>query len=163
MTGILKHVVGALAFACACAAAPLAAQQAQSPIQTRLEARKVVVAANGQETFAPAESARPGDVIEYAATYRNSGRAAVSNLEATLPIPPHTEFVPGSARPPSAQASVDARVFAQLPLSRKSRREGREVDEPVPYREYRYLRWFPGELGGGASVTFTARVRVIAD
>jgi uncharacterized repeat protein (TIGR01451 family) len=161
MKAIWKHVVGAAV--CACAAAPLAAQQTQGPIQTRLEARKVVVAANGKEAFAPAESARPGDVIEYAATYRNSGRAAVSNLEATLPIPPHTEFMPGSARPATAQASADAHSFSPLPLARKARRDGREIEEPVPFREYRYLRWFPGELAGGASMTFTARVRVIED
>jgi uncharacterized repeat protein (TIGR01451 family) len=161
MQAIWKHIVGAVV--CACAAAPLYAQQSQSPVQTRLEARKVVVAADGKETFAAAESARPGDVIEYTATYRNSGRAPVSNVQATLPIPPHTELVPDSARPANAQASVDGRTFSPLPLLRKVRREGREIDEPVPIREYRYLRWFPGEMAGGASNTFTARVRVIAN
>ena len=102
-------------------------------------------------------------MIEYAATYRNSSRAPVSNLEATLPIPPHTEYLAGSAQPATAQASVDARSFSRQPLVRKANRDGREIEEPVPFREYRYLRWFPGELRGGSSMTFTARVRVIED
>lgn len=141
-------------------AAPLHAQQ-NGPIETRLEARKVMRAADGQETFAPATAAKPGDVIEYAATYRNVSRQPVRNLEATLPIPGNTEFVPGSARPASAKASVDSRSWGDMPLQRKVRRDGREVDEQVPFREYRYLRWFPGELGGEKSMTFTARVRVV--
>lgn len=142
------------------AAAPLHAQQTD-PIETRLEARKIVRAADGNETFAPATAAKPGDVIEYAATYRNVTRQPVRNLEATLPIPGNTEFVPGSAQPVAPKASVDAQAWGDVPLKRKVMRDGREVEEQVPTREYRYLRWFPGELGADKSLTFTARVRVV--
>jgi uncharacterized repeat protein (TIGR01451 family) len=156
----MKAVVKVLGIAMILFAAPLHAQQ-NGPIETRLEARKVVRAADGQESFAPATAAKPGDVIEYAATYRNTSRDPVRNLEATLPIPGNTEFVPGSARPDSAKASVDSRAWADMPLKRKVLRDGREVEEQVPFREYRYLRWFPGALGGEKSMTFTARVRVV--
>lgn len=141
-------------------ATPLAAQQA-GPVESRLEARKVVLAADGKETLVAAEAAKPGDVIEYVATYRNTGKQAVRNLQATLPIPANTEFIPGSPRPASAKASVDARAFADLPLKRSVQRDGKTVEEPVPTREVRYLRWYPGELGADKSVTFTARVRVV--
>lgn len=152
----------AVAAVFAVAMLPLAAQQ-QGPIETRLEARKVVVGADGKEGFAPAEAARPGDLIEYVATYRNTSKQPVRDLEATLPIPHNTEFVAGTARPATARAAVDLRAFGDLPLKRKVRRNGQEVEEQVPLRDYRYLRWFPGELAGGAAVSFTARVRVIDD
>ena len=141
-------------------AAPAFAQK-NGAIETRLEARKVVRAADGSESYIPAESARPGDVIEYVAIYRNTTAQPVRNLEATLPIPANTEMVAESARPSGAKASVDAVSFAAMPLKRKVKRNGREIDEPVPAREYRYLRWYPGELEGGKSAVFIARVRVV--
>lgn len=160
MKAFVKHTV--LAAVCLCAALPLAAQQ-QNPVETRLEARKVVPAADGKETFASADAARPGDVIEYAATYRNTSRQPVKNLVATLPIPDKTEYLPGSARPANAQAGLDSSAFAAIPLKRTVTRNGARVEEQVPFREYRYLRWFPGELGADQVVTFTARVRVVDD
>jgi uncharacterized repeat protein (TIGR01451 family) len=157
MNAIVKLIGVAMIFF----AAPLHAQQPNGPVEMRLEARKVVRAADGQESFTTATQAKPGDVIEYVATYRNVSRQAVSNLAATLPIPANTEFVSGSAKPAAAKASVDSRAFGDMPLTRKVQRNGREVEEPVPFREYRYLRWFPGELGGEKSMTFTARARVV--
>lgn len=145
------------------ACAGFAVAQQSGPIETRLEARKVLRAADGKDAFADAAAARPGEVIEYVATYRNTSKQPVKNLEATLPIPPNTEFVPGSAQPASVKASVDAREWATPPLVRKVVRDGRSIEEQVPVREYRYLRWFPGELGGDKAVSFTARVRVVDD
>lgn len=157
MNAIRKCAAAAM---CAAAMLPLAAQ-AQSALETRLEERTVVVAPNGEEAFAPADGARPGDLIEYVATYRNTSRQPIRDLEVTLPIPHHTEFVPGSAQPPSARAGVDLRAFGRIPLKRVSRRDGRRVEEEVPLLDYRYLRWYPGELPGGGAVSFTARVRVV--
>jgi uncharacterized repeat protein (TIGR01451 family) len=156
----MKSIVKVLAIA-AMLAAPAVHSQQNGPVETRLEARKVVRAADGQESFAAASEAKPGDVIEYVATYRNRGRAAVRNLQATLPIPPDTEFVPSSANPPAAKASVDSRTWGDMPLKRKVVRNGVQVEEQVPLREYRYLRWSAGELGGEQTLTFAARVRVI--
>ncbi len=141
------------------AALPLHAQTAA--VESTLEARRVVRGADGSESFASADVAKPGDVIEYVATYRNTTREAIHDLEATLPIPPHTELIPGSARPSAARASLDAREFASLPLKRKTLRDGREVDEAVPFREYRFLRWAPVQLGAQKSVTYVARVKVL--
>jgi uncharacterized repeat protein (TIGR01451 family) len=142
------------------AAMPMA-NAASDVVETRLEARKVVVAADGRERFLPAEAARPGDVIEYLATYRNTGSEAVRNLEATLPIPANTELLEDSARPANAKASLDARGFADMPLTRPATRGGALVAERIPLREYRYLRWFAAELAAHRSLTFAARVRVL--
>lgn len=158
MKALCKNLVAAAA--CAFVALPLAAQQ-PGPVVSRLEARKVVATADGGESFGSAGLARPGDVIEYVVTYRNTGREPVKNLVATLPIPPDTELVPGSARPATAKAGVDSNAFGDMPLKRSAQRNGVQVEEQVPLREYRYLRWVAAELAGEKSLTFAARVRVV--
>lgn len=158
MNPVLRYALVAGAIALASAGA--LAQKAPAPLESRLVARKVVVE-GGRENLVDAREARPGDVIEYVATYRNTGTVAIRDLEATLPIPKDTEFVAGSSRPAGARASTDGQAFAAVPLKRKAKRaDGREVDEPVPLADYRALRWSAGELGAGRSLAFTARVRV---
>lgn len=151
--------------AAACAAlmafTTLAGAQPGGPVETRLEASKVERAADGKETLVPAQIARPGDLIEYTATYRNGGSPAVHDLAATLPIPANTELVAGSAKPAGAVASLDGRTFAPIPLTRRVTRDGKPVEEEIPLSEYRYLRWHVASLAGGASVAFKARVKVI--
>jgi hypothetical protein len=80
-----------------------------------------------------------------------------------MPIPAQTEFIPGSSRPAQVQASLDGRVFEDVPLKRTVTRASKQTEERVPYSDYRYLRWFVGELGGGKAVAVSARVRVIDD
>src|SRR6185369_4007426 len=69
MGTVFKGLGLAAALLAGIAAAPLASA-ADEVVSTRLEARKVVTGPDGRERFAPAESAKPGDVIEYVATYR---------------------------------------------------------------------------------------------
>jgi uncharacterized repeat protein (TIGR01451 family) len=155
------YAAAAMVLAAFAHAAPALAQPSD-PIETRLEARKVVVAADGKESLASADAARPGDVIEYTATYRNVGKQAVRNLEATLPIPANTELVPASAVPAATRASADARSFDVVPLKRKVKRAGGpDAEEMVPLSEYRALRWSAGELAPGRTVSYRARVRVL--
>jgi uncharacterized repeat protein (TIGR01451 family) len=160
MSTLFRALAALLFFA---AATSSFAQQPSNPLVTRLEARKVVRAADGTESFAPADSAKPGDVIEYVAIYRNTGKQPVKNLDATLPIPENTEFVAGSARPSAAKASLDARSFADMPLKRRTVKDGKEIEALVPARDYRSLRWHAEELGGDKTATFTARVKVLDD
>jgi uncharacterized repeat protein (TIGR01451 family) len=152
----------ALAFT-ASALAQNAPKAANGPLETHLEQRKVASSADGKEVLAPAEAVKPGELIEYTATYRNNGKQPLRNLEATLPIPSNTEFVAGSAKPAGAKASLDGRTFADMPLKRRVTRDGKQVEVEVPAREYRALRWFPGELGAEKTVAYTARVKVIDD
>jgi uncharacterized repeat protein (TIGR01451 family) len=158
-----KWIVAAVSATLGAACVFAAHAQQSSPIETRLEARRVVQQADGKEGFAGAEAAKPGDVIEYTASYRNVSQQPVRNLEATLPIPANTELVEASPTPAGANASVDARSFEPMPLKRKVRRGASEVDEAVPLRDYRSLRWYPGELPPGRTLTFKARVRVLDD
>jgi len=132
-------------------------------VESRLEARKVVVK-DGKESFESGAAAKPGDTIEYVATYTNKGRTPVSKLEATLPIPANTEVLPDTLKPAAAKASTGGTQYEAIPLKRKIKQpDGREIEQTVPLNEYRSLRWSLNELAGGASATVVARVRVVDD
>ena len=151
-----------IALAVVAAALPVQAQPpAKDPVEARLEVRKVNRAPDGRESVSAAESVKPGDVLEYVVTYRNHGATPVRDFVATLPIPQATELVPGSERPAGAGGSVDAREFRPVPLKRKVNRDGREIEEAVPFRDYRALRWTVPEFKAGQSLTYSARVKVL--
>lgn len=104
---------------------------------------------------------KPGEVIEYQVTYQNLSGHPVQQLNATLPIPKETEFVPSSAQPSSVLASVDGVNFAPLPLRHIIKlANGRSSEQLVPITAYRSLRWVLGELAVKQKVTVTARVRL---
>jgi uncharacterized repeat protein (TIGR01451 family) len=160
----MKSIARAACAATLCAFATLAFPQSPGPLTTTLDARKVIAGADGKESFETATVVKPGDVIEYVASYRNNGKQPLAKLEATLPIPANTEFIAASAKPANAQASVDGQAFLPMPLMRKVRAaDGKEIEQQVPTREYRYLRWYPDALGGEKTLSFSARVRVIDD
>ena len=139
---------------------PLAAL-AQSGLKVSLTAHRVAVDARGKEAFRPAAEAKPGEVVEYRAAYRNPGPAPVREVLATLPIPQGTEYVARTAHPAPSLASLDGRTFEPLPLRRKVRlSNGDEVVREVPPAEYRYLRWTLGSIAAGQAETVRARVRV---
>ncbi|QJR10733.1 hypothetical protein DSM104443_01802 [Usitatibacter rugosus] len=155
----------ASALAGALLVAPTAWSQAPAtgPLASELQARKVVKTADGREELTSAEAAKPGDILEYTATFRNTGKTTLTMIEATLPIPTNVEFVPGSAKPANPKATDDGKRFADLPLKRVVKRNGVDVEEIVPVREYRMLRWAPIDLGGEKSASYVARVRVLDD
>ena len=158
---MIHRVLAAAAVILAAGLSVQAEEGAKAPVEVRLDVERIVRAPDGRESRASADTAKPGDILEYVVTYRNTTREPVRELKATLPIPPATELVPGSARPATARASLDSRDFGAMPLKRKVKRDGREVEESVPLHEYRYLRWSIAELHAGESMTFTARVKVL--
>ena len=122
-----------------------------------------IVSINGVEQKQVADKAKPGEVIEYDAEYKNSDKVAVKNVMATLPIPSGLEYLPQTAMPEGALASTDGSSYAPVPLKRTVRgADGRQIQELVPYSEYRSLRWNLGEIAGGASKTVKARMKVKA-
>jgi uncharacterized repeat protein (TIGR01451 family) len=142
--------------------APVFAQQS-GPVESKLEARKVVMK-DGKESFESGAAAKPGDTIEYVATYTNKGRTPVSKFEATLPIPANTELVANSLKPADAKASTGGTQYDTVPLKRKIKQpDGKEIEQTVPLSEYRSLRWAQNELAAGASASFVARVKVADD
>lgn len=135
---------------------------AQKPdIESVLTAKKVELADDKKERLIEAKTAKPGEVIEYVATYSNKGKTAVRDVLATLPIPADTIFVRDTPRPATARASVGDGKFAAIPLKRKVKLpSGKEEEIEVPFSEYRALQWSLGELAAGKSVVVSARVRV---
>lgn len=142
----------------------LAAAQAESgKLTSELKVWSVVRQADGAETLQPAQTVKPGDVLQYSAVYMNPDQRPVTRLMASLPIPAGTELVGASALPREVQASVDGKDYAAMPLMRKVRRaDGQLIDVPVPLAEYRSLRWPEQQVAAGASFTTSARVRVVS-
>ena len=135
---------------------------AQKPdIESLLSAKKVEIADDKKERLIEAKSAKPGETIEYVATYTNKGKTAVRDLVATLPIPADTIFMRNTPRPSTATASLGDGKFAAIPLKRKVKLpSGKEEEIEVPLSEYKALQWSLGELAAGKSVVVSARVRV---
>lgn len=134
---------------------------AADSLSNMLSVARIVSQSDGNEHSEPANSAKPGDVLEYTALYRNAGAGAVRKLEVTLPIPEGTEYLAGQAHPAGAWASIDGKTFAPQPLHRRvAKADGAMVDELVPLQEYRFLRWPPADLAAGASLECRARVKI---
>jgi uncharacterized repeat protein (TIGR01451 family) len=126
-----------------------------------LKGQKVVKGAGGKEKFESADKARPGDVIEYKAFYRNTGKKTAANVLATIPVPLGTDYIPGSAKPARTLASVDGTDYTPVPLKKKvSLPSGKVEIREVPYEEYRFIRWEVKALEPGKSASFSMRVRI---
>lgn len=131
-----------------------------SEVKVVLAAHKIVKT-NGAEQSVPGDKAKPGDVIEYVATYRNTDNKPATNVTATLPIPRGMEYIPNTASPDRVTASTDDEHYAVVPLKRMVKdANGKPVEELVPYSEYRSLRWQLGAMPGGATRDVKARMKV---
>ena len=109
---------------------------ADNSLKMELTANKVVKNADGKVSYLPVNTAPTGTVVQYKATYTNTINQNINDLAVTLPIPANMSFN-GEAMPASAQASIDGKNYADMPLMRKV--DGKMVK--VPYSEYRMLRW----------------------
>jgi len=149
----------AFAFVTVASFAPVLAY-ADGDVKVTLHSARVTTT-NSREVLAPADKAKPGEILEYRAVYQNDGKRDVRQLMATLPIPSGVEYLPRTAAPAVVLASLDGKTYAAVPLTRKERTaDGREVIREIPAAEYRFLRWAVGTLPAKQSRTVTARVRV---
>lgn len=138
----------------------LAPASKAEPLKIDLK-RSKIVNAGANESSAPADVAKPGDILEEVATYTNQSKDTLRQVKATLPIPLNTELVMASVKPSNALASLDGVNFSAVPLKRKVRQaNGVELETPVPLSEYRFLRWNPVDLAAQKSVVFSARFKV---
>lgn len=128
------------------------------PVLIQLTQKRVVSGPQG-EKLEDANAVKPGDVIEYRATYTNVSKQAVQGLVAKLPVPEGLEYQPKSAKPSNASLQMAGRdgQFGVEPLQRKLA-DGSV--QSLPYNEYRTMRWNIGQLNAGASVVVSARAKV---
>lgn len=132
----------------------------KSDIEVVLQQHKVSKHGN-EEKLEAVERINPGEMVEYQAVYRNVSTHEVKQLQATLPIPAETEYVPNSARPQNVMASTDGVSYAAVPLRKKVKLNNGKIEErDVPVTEYRSLRWAVGDLAAGQKATVFARIRL---
>jgi uncharacterized repeat protein (TIGR01451 family) len=132
--------------------------QAQE-LHVSLDARLVFVAPDGSRRTSPNERARPGDLIEYQASYRNDGQRALRQVQATVPVPVGTDLDAAEILPP--QASEDGQRFVATPLRAVQRlADGRTQWRELPRSAYRFLRWPLGDLAAGQTRVVRVLVRV---
>lgn len=133
------------------------------PVEMQLERKKVTLV-DGKESHVPADKALPGDILLETVSYKNRSPNIVKSSEITLPVPANTELVAGSIRPPSAKVSIDGIKFADFPIKRKIRQANGVLTEvPISLGDYRYIRWYPGDLEAGKVLLFSARFKVSDD
>ena len=114
----------------------LSTAYADDALKMELTANKVVKNAEGKISYLPVRTAPTGTIIQYKATYTNTINENINDLAVTLPIPANMTFT-GEVSPTSAQASIDGKNYADIPLMRKV--DGKMVK--IPFSEYRTLRW----------------------
>lgn len=133
---------------------------AQSQVSSTLLAQQVEMV-DGKAVLKPATQGKPGEIIDYKNTYKNSGTAAAEKLVATVPVPVGTTLIADSAEPAQALASTDGILFAPMPLMRTVRQsDGSQRREAVPLADYRALRWDLGTLAAGRTAVVSLRTRI---
>ena len=141
------------------------AQAAGAPqaATVRLSAFKVTTTmVNGApvERLEKLDGIKPGETIEYQAVYRNATPAVQTNVQVALPVPANgLQYLPNTAVPEKAEASLDGVAFAAMPLTAaQTLTDGRKTTRVVPADQYRALRWSLGDVPAGASRTVRARM-----
>jgi len=132
-----------------------------SPLTITLRQFKVTVVGD-KEQLEEVSVIKPGDTIEYQATYRNGGSSVISGVLATLPVPEGMEYlpVPHQQLAPTLAATANGK-YGPIPLRKKiSDVTGIAHIEVVPAAEYRNLRWMLGKLEAGKIVTISLRAKV---
>lgn len=131
------------------------------PLRVRLVHQRVVTGADDGERYVPAKHAKPGDLIEYRATYTNQVQRNLSGVLATLPIPAGMVYTPAGITPKPALASLDGARFEPVPIKRMVRNpDGTKALKEVPLEEYRALRWTLDGIHAGQAKTVRARMRI---
>ena len=132
----------------------------QAEVKVLLIANKIVKI-DGTEKTQAGDKAKPGDVIEYVAEYKNPDKSAVKDVLATLPVPAGMEYIPNSATPGQVMASTGDGNYGPIPLKKEARgADGKVMQVLIPYSEYHSLRWNLGVISGGASKSVRARMKV---
>jgi uncharacterized repeat protein (TIGR01451 family) len=155
-----------------CLLSLLASSSAQdnsaNPVSVALEIYVVseVTAADGSisERFEQADSARPGQTVEYRLIVTNQDDTTLpeGTVVVTGPIPQSTTFIAGSATPSSADVlteySLEGSTFSEPPLFTTNDSGEQVTADPAVYRAVRWTLLTPFEPG--EQMTLVYRVTV---
>lgn len=116
--------------------AVISSTQAADALKMELQANKITKNEDGKAVSVAASNAKTGETVQYRAIYTNVVDQPLSEVAVTLPIPASMTFT-GVAQPSSAQATVDGKNYADMPLMRRV--NGKVIK--IPLSEYKALRW----------------------
>jgi hypothetical protein len=136
-----------------------------SGVVVELHQYHIVHTDDGKDKREPLGAIKPGDVVEYEATYTNKSARVVTGLVASLPVPVEVEYIAHSAKPSGAVfANHDIQKndsYQAEPLMRlRPGTDGRMILAPVPLAEYRAIHWNVGMIESGKQVVVSARMRL---
>ena len=148
-------------------------------LSLRLDSYQVITVKDEQgkvtERLVPAAEVKPGDILEWVLTAKNTSGKPLKNVALTIPIPPETFYIAGTAKLLRYQLderellvhplfSYDGVRFSPPPLKKKVKmREGDRIVEKevvVPPEQYTHARWVLPELPPGKEVSVSLRTRV---
>lgn len=136
-------------------------------IDSRLKGYLVVVDAEGNESFTPAETAEPGVVIEYRLQFENKGDRAAKDLAVIGPVPANTRYIANTANTAVRHdftVSIDnGDTWEPEPVVRERKLPDGTIEQYViPAEQYTHLRWQTRQRLG-VDETHEYRYRVIVD
>jgi len=142
------------------------ASPSEGPLSAKLVVQRVVLDEESKkETLVTAESASPGDVLQYTGTYKNVSDQPLAGLVVRGPIPSNTVFSEGGLSI-SAKASLEVLIEGEpwqaLPAYKTVRQlDGTEERVPAKPTDYKEVRWKVSEaLDPQESLVTVYRVRV---
>ncbi len=148
---------------------------AASGLELELASYKVLKFTNDEgevvEKTVPAAEVAPGDVLLWVLTAKNTSGKTLKQVALTIPIPPRTVYIAGSAHPLKLGEvvieplfSYDGVHFSRPPLKKRIRvKEGDrfvEKEVVVPPEAYTHVRWLVPRLEPGVKVQVSLRTRV---
>lgn len=138
-------------------------QTQPSPLQNSIAAYTVALDNAGNEILQPANEVVPGQLVEYAMTYSNTGDSALKDIVVTGPIPAATAYIGQSAftqARAALQVSIDGgNTFESEPVKRiVTDASGRKFEKTIPPSEYTHVRWnMQQPLNAGETQQFAYR------
>ncbi|MGB1257754.1 MAG: hypothetical protein ACPG51_17920 [Thiolinea sp.] len=138
-------------------------QPKPSPLQNSMAAYTVALDNAGNEVLQPASEVAPGQLVEYALTYSNTGNSALKDIVVTGPIPSATAYIGQSAfthANAQLQVSIDGgNTFEAEPVKRIfTDASGKQIEKIIPPSQYTHVRWnMKQPLNAGETQQFAYR------
>lgn len=140
--------------------------QESTPLRSQLKAWLIKHDKQGKEVWLPADSAKPGDIIQYELTYKNVSDKPIKNLVPQMPIPRNTIYIDKSATstiPADIEFSIDGgKTFGTPPIYYYVKKSnGEKVRKKATPDMYTNIRWkLKRDLNPQETVKLTLRVKV---
>ncbi len=131
-----------------------------------IEAFLVTESADGEQLI-PADTAAPGEVMEFQIAFTNAGDQEVTGIRVVDPIPENTRFI-GESQSADVDAAFEVSIdggetFEREPVTRiETQTDGSQKEVVIDPSEYTHVRWLAEEALGadGGRHAFSYRVAI---